>query len=128
SREHCDKIGEVCGVARQPVTLCSLKTAGAPSGHNHSPPRRHTSVRPPAPAPAARAYRPCLRRGFLLSPETHTGGPLNHSIPQDEREAGEGSGMPTARKESTVAELKDLVQRSSIVIGAEYRGLSVREM
>lgn len=36
--------------------------------------------------------------------------------------------MPTARKQATVAELKDLVERSSIVIGAEYRGLSVRDM
>jgi len=36
--------------------------------------------------------------------------------------------MPTAKKEATVAELKDLVQRSAIVIGAEYRGLSVKEM
>lgn len=36
--------------------------------------------------------------------------------------------MPTAAKEATVAELKDLVERSAIVIGAEYRGLSVRDM
>jgi large subunit ribosomal protein L10 len=36
--------------------------------------------------------------------------------------------MPTARKEATVAELKELVQNASIVIGAEYRGLSVKEM
>ena len=36
--------------------------------------------------------------------------------------------MPTPRKEATVAELKELFQRSSIVIGAEYRGLSVKEM
>lgn len=36
--------------------------------------------------------------------------------------------MPTAKKETMVAELKDLVERSSIVIGAEYRGLSVRDM
>jgi large subunit ribosomal protein L10 len=36
--------------------------------------------------------------------------------------------MPTVRKENTVAELKDLVGRSSIVIGAEYRGLSVKDM
>ncbi|MHB8375880.1 MAG: 50S ribosomal protein L10 [Dehalococcoidia bacterium] len=36
--------------------------------------------------------------------------------------------MPTVKKQETVAELKDLVGRSSIVIGAEYRGLSVKEM
>lgn len=36
--------------------------------------------------------------------------------------------MPTPAKEATVAELKDLVERSSIVVGAEYRGLSVKEM
>ena len=36
--------------------------------------------------------------------------------------------MPTAKKEATVAELKQLVERAAIVIGAEYRGLSVREM
>jgi large subunit ribosomal protein L10 len=36
--------------------------------------------------------------------------------------------MPTPKKEATVAELKDLVQRSAIVIGTEYRGLSVKEM
>ena len=32
--------------------------------------------------------------------------------------------MPTARKEATVAELKALVETATIVIGAEYRGLS----
>ena len=36
--------------------------------------------------------------------------------------------MPTAKKEAAVAELKQLVERAAIVIGAEYRGLSVREM
>jgi large subunit ribosomal protein L10 len=36
--------------------------------------------------------------------------------------------MPTARKEATVGELKQLVEKSTIVIGAEYRGLSVKEM
>lgn len=36
--------------------------------------------------------------------------------------------MPTAKKEATVAELKDLVARANIVIGADYRGLTVREM
>lgn len=36
--------------------------------------------------------------------------------------------MPTPAKEATVAELKDLVERSSIVVGAEYRGLSVKEL
>lgn len=36
--------------------------------------------------------------------------------------------MPTVKKQETVAELKALVGRSSIVIGAEYRGLSVKEM
>jgi large subunit ribosomal protein L10 len=36
--------------------------------------------------------------------------------------------MPTERKEATVGELKDLVARATIVISAEYRGLSVKEM
>jgi large subunit ribosomal protein L10 len=36
--------------------------------------------------------------------------------------------MPTARKEATVAELKELVEKATIVIGAEYRGLSVKEV
>ena len=36
--------------------------------------------------------------------------------------------MPTAKKEATVAELKELAARSTIIIGAEYRGLSVKEM
>lgn len=36
--------------------------------------------------------------------------------------------MPTERKEATVAELKKLLGNTSIVIGAEYRGLSVREI
>jgi large subunit ribosomal protein L10 len=36
--------------------------------------------------------------------------------------------MPTPRKEATVAELKELFARSSIIIGAEYRGLNVKEM
>lgn len=36
--------------------------------------------------------------------------------------------MPTQRKIDSVAQLKDLVTRSSIVIGAEYRGLTVREI
>lgn len=36
--------------------------------------------------------------------------------------------MPTQRKIDSVAQLKDLVSRSSIVIGAEYRGLTVREI
>ena len=36
--------------------------------------------------------------------------------------------MPTARKEATVGELKELVEKASIVVGAEYRGLSVKEM
>jgi large subunit ribosomal protein L10 len=36
--------------------------------------------------------------------------------------------MPTAKKIEIVAELKDLVGRSSIMIGAEYRGLTVREI
>lgn len=36
--------------------------------------------------------------------------------------------MPTARKEATVGELKELVAKSTIVIGAEYRGLSVKDM
>ncbi|MBI5287457.1 MAG: 50S ribosomal protein L10 [Chloroflexi bacterium] len=36
--------------------------------------------------------------------------------------------MPTAKKEATVAELKDLVERSTIMIGAEYRGLTVKEL
>ncbi len=36
--------------------------------------------------------------------------------------------MPTAKKEANVAELKDLVERSTIMIGAEYRGLTVKEL
>ena len=36
--------------------------------------------------------------------------------------------MPTEKKDATVAELKDLVSRSTIMIGAEYRGLTVKEM
>ena len=36
--------------------------------------------------------------------------------------------MPTARKEASVAELKELVEKASIVIGAEYRGLTVKEV
>jgi large subunit ribosomal protein L10 len=36
--------------------------------------------------------------------------------------------MPTVKKENTVAELKDLVERSTIMIGAEYRGLTVKEL
>ncbi len=36
--------------------------------------------------------------------------------------------MPTAAKIATVAELKDLIERSSIVVGAEYRGLSVKDL
>ena len=36
--------------------------------------------------------------------------------------------MPTARKEASVAELKALVERASIVVGAEYRGLTVKEV
>lgn len=36
--------------------------------------------------------------------------------------------MPTARKEATVGELKELIERASIVISAEYRGLTVKEL
>jgi large subunit ribosomal protein L10 len=36
--------------------------------------------------------------------------------------------MPTQKKEANVAELKALVQKASIVIGTEYRGLSVKEI
>src|SRR3954452_13196827 len=36
--------------------------------------------------------------------------------------------MPTAKKIENVAELKDLIERSSIMVGAEYRGLTVKEM
>jgi large subunit ribosomal protein L10 len=36
--------------------------------------------------------------------------------------------MPTARKEASVAELKQLIERASIVVGAEYRGLTVRQV
>ena len=36
--------------------------------------------------------------------------------------------MPTARKEASVAELAELMNGATIVIGAEYRGLSVKEM
>ena len=36
--------------------------------------------------------------------------------------------MPTARKEASVAELKGLVENASIVIAAEYRGLTVKDI
>lgn len=36
--------------------------------------------------------------------------------------------MPTAKKEANVAELKDLVSRSTIMVSAEYRGLTVKEV
>lgn len=36
--------------------------------------------------------------------------------------------MPTEKKVAAVAELKDLVERSTIMIGAEYRGLTVKEL
>jgi large subunit ribosomal protein L10 len=36
--------------------------------------------------------------------------------------------MPTARKEASVSELKELVEKATIVISAEYRGLTVKEM
>jgi large subunit ribosomal protein L10 len=36
--------------------------------------------------------------------------------------------MPTARKEAAVEDLKGLVEKATIVIGAEYRGLTVKEM
>ncbi len=36
--------------------------------------------------------------------------------------------MTTAKKEASVAELRALIERSAIVIGAEYRGLTVKEM
>jgi large subunit ribosomal protein L10 len=36
--------------------------------------------------------------------------------------------MPTARKEASVSELKELVEKASIVISAEYRGLTVKEI
>ena len=36
--------------------------------------------------------------------------------------------MPTAEKEATVSELKELVEKATIVISAEYRGLSVKEI
>jgi large subunit ribosomal protein L10 len=36
--------------------------------------------------------------------------------------------MPTARKVETVKELKELLDRSSVVMGADYRGLSVGEI
>jgi len=36
--------------------------------------------------------------------------------------------MPTHKKEANVAELKKLVEKASIVIGTEYRGLSVKEI
>jgi large subunit ribosomal protein L10 len=36
--------------------------------------------------------------------------------------------MPTPRKETTVAELKELVEKATIVISAEYRGLTVKEL
>jgi large subunit ribosomal protein L10 len=36
--------------------------------------------------------------------------------------------MPTEKKQATVAELKELVEKSTIIIGAEYRGLTVKEI
>jgi large subunit ribosomal protein L10 len=36
--------------------------------------------------------------------------------------------MPTARKEASVEELKGLVENATIVIAAEFRGLSVKEI
>jgi large subunit ribosomal protein L10 len=36
--------------------------------------------------------------------------------------------MPTAKKVEAVAELTDLLSRSTVVIGADYRGLSVAEV
>jgi large subunit ribosomal protein L10 len=36
--------------------------------------------------------------------------------------------MPTARKEAAVEDLKALVEKATIVIGAEYRGLTVKEL
>jgi large subunit ribosomal protein L10 len=36
--------------------------------------------------------------------------------------------MPTAKKEATVGELKELIGKASIVISAEYRGLTVKEL
>lgn len=36
--------------------------------------------------------------------------------------------MPTARKEETVAELQEIVSRSTVAISANYPGLSVAEM
>jgi large subunit ribosomal protein L10 len=36
--------------------------------------------------------------------------------------------MPTARKESAVSELKELVETATIVIAADYRRLSVKEI
>ena len=36
--------------------------------------------------------------------------------------------MPTAKKEATVGELKELVGKASILISAEYRGLTVKEL
>lgn len=36
--------------------------------------------------------------------------------------------MPTTQKEATVSELKELVEKASIVISAEYRGLTVKDI
>jgi large subunit ribosomal protein L10 len=36
--------------------------------------------------------------------------------------------MPTAKKEANVAELKELVAKATLMVGAEYRGLSVKEL
>ena len=36
--------------------------------------------------------------------------------------------MPTEKKVQAVAELKELAQNASIIVGAEYRGLSVKDM
>jgi len=36
--------------------------------------------------------------------------------------------MPTEKKVAAVAELKELAEKATIIVGAEYRGLSVKDM
>ena len=36
--------------------------------------------------------------------------------------------MPTEKKVAAVAELKELAEKASLIVGAEYRGLSVKDM
>ena len=58
------------------------------------------------------AIWPCRTAGLFLLPTSLT----------------EESPMPTAQKEIAVAELKALMENATIMIAAEYRGLSVKDM